>query len=80
MATTDRNDDSAVDAFLSAHSPVESGARFAAGTVVGDWRLTGFLGRGGSSEVYGRPCRVIRYRSREDSRARRCCGADTLRP
>jgi len=49
---TDRNDDSAVDAFLSAHSPVESGVRFAVGTVVGDWRLTGFLGRGGSSEVY----------------------------
>lgn len=52
MATTDRNDDSAVDAFLSAHSPVKSAAHFAAGTVVGDWRLTGFLGRGGSSEVY----------------------------
>lgn len=52
MATADRNDDSAVDAFLSAHAPVEPGAHFAAGTAIGDWRLTGFLGRGGSSEVY----------------------------
>ena len=52
MATADRNDDAELDAFLSAHAPVKSDAHFAAGTVVGDWRLTGFLGRGGSSEVY----------------------------
>ena len=52
MATTDRNDGAELDAFLSAHAPVKSDAHFAAGTVVGDWRLTGFLGRGGSSEVY----------------------------
>ena len=52
MATADRNDDAELDAFLSAHAPVKSDAHFAAGTVVGDWRLTGFLGHGGSSEVY----------------------------
>lgn len=52
MATADRNDGAELDAFLSAHAPVKSDAHFAAGTVVGDWRLTGFLGRGGSSEVY----------------------------
>ena len=52
MAKAGRNDDAELDAFLSAHAPVKSDAHFAAGTVVGDWRLTGFLGRGGSSEVY----------------------------
>ena len=52
MAKADRNDDAELDAFLSTHAPVKSDAHFAAGTVVGDWRLTGFLGRGGSSEVY----------------------------
>lgn len=52
MATADRNDGAEQDAFLSAHASVKSDAHFAAGTVVGDWRLTGFLGRGGSSEVY----------------------------
>lgn len=52
MATADRNDGAELDAFLSAHAPVKSDAHFAVGTVVGDWRLTGFLGRGGSSEVY----------------------------
>ena len=52
METADRNDGAELDAFLSAHAPVKSDAHFAAGTVVGDWRLTGFLGRGGSSEVY----------------------------
>ncbi len=52
MATADRNDDAVVDEFLTGHAPVDSGAHFAVGTVIGDWRLTGFLGRGGSSEVY----------------------------
>ncbi len=41
-----------IDAFLSAHAPVESSATFAPGVVFGDWCVTAFLGCGGSGEVY----------------------------
>jgi len=36
----------------AAHASVAAAQRFPAGTVIGDWRLTGFIGRGGSGEVY----------------------------
>ena len=34
------------------HGPVSEDAHFEAGTVFGDWRLTGFIGRGGNGETY----------------------------
>ncbi|MBR4617127.1 MAG: serine/threonine protein kinase [Kiritimatiellae bacterium] len=38
--------------FLSGHGCLTPQRSFDVGTEVGEWRITGFLGRGGSSEVY----------------------------
>lgn len=39
-------------AFLAAHRPLNDGATWKAGDAVKSWRVTAFLGRGGSGEVY----------------------------
>jgi len=41
-----------IEARCASHAPVASDARFASGAVFGDWRITAFIGRGGSGEVY----------------------------
>ena len=46
------DDDNALGDFLARHGTVGVEPVFADGTEIGEWRITGFIGRGGSSEVY----------------------------
>ena len=48
-----------VDSFLKRHISIASCEHFCAGEVFDDWRITAFLGRGGSGEVY----RVVNSRN-----------------
>lgn len=45
-------DEDSISAMCAAHGPVTSACRFSIGTIFGDWRVTAFIGRGGSGEVY----------------------------
>ena len=41
-----------IGGMCSAHKPIAANTRFPVGTILGDWRLTAFIGRGGNGEVY----------------------------
>lgn len=47
-----RSNTSDLASFLAAHSPLAEDATFPVGKTVSSWRVTAFLGRGGSSDVY----------------------------
>lgn len=52
MPETFEVSDALLEKFLAQHVEVDLKPLFAEGTIVGEWTLTGFLGRGGSAEVY----------------------------
>lgn len=41
-----------LEAYLSVHKAIPSGASFSDGIMLGEWRIAAFLGKGGSGEVY----------------------------
>ena len=65
-----------LEALCAAHGPVGSSGRFPPGTIFGDWRVTAFIGHGGSGEVYcaehvtlGTPA-AVKVLVREEERAK----------
>ena len=61
---------------LSAHDRMSTGASFQEGTVFGNWRVTAFIGKGGSGEVYRAvhvslgPPAAVKVLVRDEPRAR----------
>ena len=41
-----------IEAFLRAHTHIEDPHLFDVGQNIGEWRITAFIGKGGSGEVY----------------------------
>jgi len=65
-----------IEGILSAHERMPTGASFLEGTVFGNWRVTAFIGKGGSGEVYravhvslGTPA-AVKVLVRDEPRAR----------
>lgn len=65
-----------IEAMCAAQSSIAAVPRFPSGMVLGDWRLTAYIGRGGSGEVYcaehvalGTPA-AVKVLARDDDRAR----------
>ena len=65
-----------IEGILSAHDRMSTGASFQEGTVFGNWRVTAFIGKGGSGEVYravhvslGTPA-AVKVLVRDEPRAR----------
>lgn len=68
MPETFEVSDALLEKFLAQHVEVDPKPLFAEGTIVGEWTLTGFLGRGGSAEVY-----CARQQSNGQTVAIKCC-------
>lgn len=65
-----------IEGIFSAHERMPTGASFLEGTVFGNWRVTAFIGKGGSGEVYravhvslGTPA-AVKVLVRDEPRAR----------
>ena len=65
-----------IEGILSAHDRMSTGASFQDGAVFGNWRVTAFIGKGGSGEVYravhvslGTPA-AVKVLVRDEPRAR----------
>ena len=65
-----------IERMCSDHATITTAACFPAGMIVGDWRLTAFIGRGGNGEVYcaehvtlGTPA-AVKVLIRDDERAK----------
>ena len=74
MPETFEVSDALLEKFLAQHVEVDPKPLFAEGTIAGEWTLTGFLGRGGSAEVY---CAAAEQRSGRGNQGAASNGART---